>query len=505
MTDYNLNTPFIKKFSHQKLFYIYDVNTYQIIRVEKPVFDIIEHYRDNGDSLTYLRNKFKNTYSDDQLKHSIKQIEEAIKEHGLFSTFRPRHVTLGVGDPQQLKEFQAKQGLQQLLLELTGNCNLNCQYCEASGKYAGTTVHNKHMSKETCRKAVDFFCEQSHDSDMTAISFYGGEPLLEFPLLKDTVLHVKQNHHPTRYHFNLTTNGTLLNKEIIDFFYEHDMAILVSLDGPEHIHDRYRLTRDGKGSFRRIMENLRFIRRYNKDYYSRRVAIYGVLSPPFHLDEVLDFYTTEETLTEIRNGRGIKGGVVDVEETTFLDDFNLREYEEDFGRTYIQLVERYKEMLLNKKRGSMTIEKRTIESILSNLARRPVQRLFETAVPLGACHPGVRRLFVNTDGEFHICERAHNHYKLGNVDSGFDLDLMVEYYRKMDAAIADCKDCWAISHCERCWAKIGDIDDFRGENKERFCNTQKKVIEIAFKAYVELLKKDPDCLKVFGTHYSQQD
>jgi uncharacterized protein len=153
-------------------------------------------------------------------------------------------------------------------------------------------------------------------------------------------------------------------------------------------------------------------------------------------------------------------------------------------------------LILARDLSNLTIEKSTIHSILKNLARKPIKRLHEHSQPLGACHIGLRRVFVRTNGDFYVCERSGDDYKIGSVDTGFDYETIAGYYRKLEEVLADCRNCWAISYCDRCWAVMGDIYKFIGEEKEKFCSYQKTLIEKAFKAYTELLREDPDCLKV---------
>ncbi|MCP5106173.1 MAG: radical SAM protein, partial [bacterium] len=233
--------PFIKKFSDEGFFYIYDVNTNQVVEVEKTVYDIIDEYQ----------YKDKNTPG---LKQSLEEIENARAEHGLFSNFRPKKVTLGLRTADAVKKLHEK-GLKQLILELTRGCNLNCGYCSTAGKYSGPDTSQIHMTREQCRKAVDFFCQRNGDIQQSFITFYGGEPLLRLDLIKYTVQYVKKKRGGEKYSFNLTTNGTLLNKENLDFFIGNDFFLMVSLDGPETVNDRYRRFKNGKGTFKSILKN----------------------------------------------------------------------------------------------------------------------------------------------------------------------------------------------------------------------------------------------------------
>jgi len=478
------NHPFVKKFSDGGFFYVYDVNTNQIIEVEKPVYDIIDEYDD--DNHHRLDDKYREAYN---------QIEKVWKDHGLFSGFRPQKVTLGVKGTDGVKALH-KKGFRQLVIEISKKCNLNCRYCFTSGKYSNPGTSGMHMSSENCKKAIDFFCERAVTSEQPFITLYGGEPLIRFDLIKEAVEYVKKKYGRKKYSFNLTTNGTLFNKENLDFFIRNDFYLMVSLDGPEIINDRYRLYKNGKGTFKRIMRNLEFIKRYNSDYYSNRVSISSVISPPYdHIDDILDFFSTDDTLKEIKGK--IRSSVVETRGISFIEDFALEDSLKDFPNVFDTFNERLKKSIICGDLDFLTIEKKKVYMTLYNLARRPLKRLYEYVHPLGACHIGLRRLFVDTDGNFYICERVHNNYRIGCIDKGFDYERIVYYYRKFEDVLDDCRNCWAISHCERCWATIGDIEEFSGKVKEEFCSVNKKIIEKAFKLYTQLLSEDPDCLKVF--------
>jgi len=493
MTSNGENKPFIKKFSDGGFFYVYDANTNQIVEVEKFVYDIIHNYFDYKYNLD--KTQKKETFNSTIFKNPYEEIKKARNSHGLFSNFRPKYITMGIKNADGVKEIHAK-GLKQIVIETTRSCNFNCAYCNTSGKYSKSKTFQMNMNKETCIKAADFFCKRALDSETPFITFYGGEPLLRFELIRETVKYVKKNYHNKKFGYNLTTNAVLFNKEILDFFIENDFYVMVSLDGPGKINDRYRRFKNGKATFKRIMEALKFIKEYNKDYYSRRVSISSVLSPPFDkINELLDFFYTDKTLYEIKGK--IRSNLVDTNNTTFIEDFILEKSLKEYSRVFRQLSKRLKKYILDNNFYHLTIEKTQIFKILYNLSRQPTKKLHEYVKPLGSCHIGMRRVFVTTNGDFHICERANYNYNIGCLEKGFDYERIAYYYRKLEEVLTDCKDCWAINLCERCWVAIGNLDEFTGQKKEKFCIMNKKNIEKAFKLYVQLLREDPDCLKVF--------
>jgi len=478
--------PFIKKFTNAGYYYIYDVNTNQIVEVEKNLYDAIDEYHEGFNDLkhkTAVRRK------------PIEEIKKASKELGLFSAFRPTKVTMGISTAFDAEKLH-KNGLNQLLLEVTRKCNLKCRYCHVSGKYSKNTSIHDHMNKDTSHKAVDFFLERTAGSEHPYISFYGGEPLIRYDLIKDAVQYIKRRQTSDKYCFSLTTNATLLNKEILDFFIENDFSVLVSLDGPEEVNDRYRIFRNGKGTFQRIMRNLEFVKTYNPDYYSRKVSILSVFAPPYDmLDEILKFFSTNNILSPIRSK--IKSNRVSTQATDFLCDFGQKESVNQLPVIDDKLLERVKDSILTNNLNRLTIEKRRVFTILYNLARKPMNRLYEYMPPLGACHIGLRRLFVETDGDFYICERGGGEYKIGCLGEGFDYKQIARYYQAFDKWLEDCRDCWAQLHCERCWIAIGNLEYFSQKRKEKFCSINKEIIEKAFKVFTELIREKPYSLEVF--------
>jgi uncharacterized protein len=485
--------PFIKKFIDGQFFYIYDVNTNQIVEVEKSVYDIIDRYV--CDKNYGIEAQLKETSITPKFEKNLEKIKKARLEQGIFSNFKPKKVTLGIKTADGVKELHSK-GLRQIVIELTRDCPLNCSYCPTSGKYSRNKTLQTHMSRKTCRKSLDFFCERAINSDQPYITFYGGEPLKRFDLIRETVEYVKKKYSKNRYGFNLTTNGILFNKENIDFFIENDIELMVSIDGPKEINDRYRRFKNGKGTFNRIMKNLLFLKQYNAGYYSRNVSISSVLSPPFDkIDEIINFFSTDQTIHDIKSK--INSRLVDTKGTSFIKDFGLDESYKEYSNISEKLVERLKRSILDNNLDNLTIEKKRVYTILYNLAMRTIKGLYNHVHPLGACHIGLRRLFVSTSGDFYICERGERDYNIGCIDEGFDYEKIAYYYRKFDEVLEDCRYCWALNHCERCWAVIGNLEEFTGKRKEQFCSYSKKIIEKAFKVYTQLLREKPDCLKVF--------
>jgi uncharacterized protein len=142
---------------------------------------------------------------------------------------------------------------------ITENCNLACDYCFVHGK----NQHNR-MSQETARQAVDFAFSEYNQSKQVSLFFMGGEPLLEFPLIKEMVHYANQKakQFDKKLNYNMTTNGILLDEEILSFSKEHNLKLLLSLDGLPACHNAHRKTSTGEGSFNKIARKIPMMKRY---------------------------------------------------------------------------------------------------------------------------------------------------------------------------------------------------------------------------------------------------
>jgi uncharacterized protein len=466
-----IKKPFIKKFKDDGDFYLFDVNTNQVIEVEQPVYDLIDSF--NGKDVAPDVSALHSVYSKQEIKHYMEQIKQAHDNDGLFSGYRPSLVTMGILEAEDVRKLHRDHGLNQLILELTRECNLNCGYCSTSGKYYSRPKDAViHMDWRRCKAVLDFFCQRAGGSRRPVISFYGGEPLLRFDLIKQAVSHVKKHYKEKNFQFSMTTNGTLLDKEKIRYLIDNDFTVSVSLDGPEPVNDRYRLFKDGSGAFTTIMKNLASIKETDPEYFS-----------------------SHEALKEIK--RSIRSSPVSTGDTTFIEDYGLEAEGARFPEVAKKLTARLKSAILKKDLSRITIEKMRVFAALTNLAHRAIKKLDEYSYPIGACHIGLRRVFVDISGDFYVCERDNGNYKIGNLETGFDYDRIADFYVKFEAVFQECKDCWAQNYCERCWVVVGNLDTFTGEEKEKFCNMNKTIIENAFKLYVQLLKENPDCMVVF--------
>ena len=118
-----------------------------------------------------------------------------------------------------------------------------------------------------CKKSIDFYIEHTGEMKELNFHFYGGEPFLNFELIKASVLYVNSKRLNKKCKFFVTTNMTILNKDIIEFLYQNQFLVLVSLDGPEKIHNRNRKGKMGRDSYQTVITNLKYIKKYYYKFY----------------------------------------------------------------------------------------------------------------------------------------------------------------------------------------------------------------------------------------------
>lgn len=190
--------------------YIYDRHTNSVVRVTDEEFSEFENIA-NG----------KINAHESSLIHRFQNI----------GMFHPNTVEKIEHPKTYMLNYHVNNRLGQLVLQVTQQCNLRCEYCAYSGIYNNNRIHtNSRMDWTTAKKAIDFFVERSIETEKCTISFYGGEPLLEFELIKKCIEYAEEIVEGKELIFNMTTNGTLLKSEIADFLVNHNCHISIGDD-----------------------------------------------------------------------------------------------------------------------------------------------------------------------------------------------------------------------------------------------------------------------------------
>ena len=229
-------------------FYFYETNRNEIVAINEELYDYIYAVINGNMDMIRIASK------------EIKKDYEYLEECGYLQAYRIKEIEHPL--TKQVGNLLARK-MDKITLQITQNCNLRCTYCIYSENLnLGQRSHSQNvMSFETAQKSLDFYRNHSIDSEQISIGFYGGEPLMEFELIKKIVRYSESIFEGRKIIYSVTTNATLLTDTIIEYLVENRFNVLVSLDGPKEIQNRNRKFPNGQGSFDIAISNIRKLSR----------------------------------------------------------------------------------------------------------------------------------------------------------------------------------------------------------------------------------------------------
>jgi uncharacterized protein len=489
------NTPLLTSFKSDNSYYIYDCPTNEIVRVSKELWEIIsktnfwELFNENLNDIEHMIYHFPEINKEDLL-----YLKEAKETAGLFSNNRPKSLSLLIDKKQYHRELKNKIG--QLILNITEQCNLQCDYCIYSGHYQNQRQHSKNqMSFEAAQSAVDFYFKHSSESEVRYIGFYGGEPILNFKTIKQIIKYIEET-KSGEIIYNLTTNGYYLSDEIINFFIEHKFNLLISLDGPIKTHNRFRKNYNGKGTFHKIYENLCKLKRIDKNYFMTNVSISVVIGPPYNVKELQDFFDSDSLFEDVN----FIVTSVSESNTTFFESSEAIEANKFLvpdGSNYNSMIKEYKQNLIN----GIPYKSRFLSALFENnfvkFHKRHIYPDFpEKLYANGVCKPGLRRILVAPNGKIYLCEKADSTMLIGDVINGFYFDnisKLINNYIKYSNH--NCLNCFANRHCSACFATCYSSSGFFQEEKKLSCEQIQNDFISTLKNYCEILESNPSAFE----------
>lgn len=432
--------------------YLFDSNTGTVMVTNEIMEKAIDLFAVMA--MEEVGDKLKKEYPPDEVDGIISFIERWDKQFGGFY----RDEQLRVAQKEEMDMLQEADienhliaGNQyQLTINLTENCNFGCKYCVFSESYDYTrnrTCNN--IKLETGIKAMDLFFEMLKPvvrripSKSVGISFYGGEPLLMYGTLKKFVEYAKI-HSPVSLVFNISTNGYLLNDEMMDFLIENRVTTAISLDGCKENHDRNRVLHNGEGTFDVVMKN---IKRFQEKYPDNpRVCLLAVYDFQTDFEANIRFFEEEDL------PRLLFINFVSATNT----EYHNRYSDEEKLRFQLKTFELLKKYLVFKREGKHVPEylKLLFELLYAGVFFRPKRddpRSF--LIPYtSTCIPGVK-ISVRTDGTLDVCERCNSTYPIGHVDTGIDYTAIKKVLHLYNSGLAkECDTCTLNNNCSLCFA-----------------------------------------------------
>ncbi len=392
--------------------------------VDEVAYDIIAMYKDHSEAeiISAIMNKYsdRDDVTEDDIHICLEDIRSLEASGQLFTpdTYEPMAQT-----------FKERSGnvIKALCLHIAHTCNLNCSYCFASqGKYNGERAV---MSFEVGKQALDFLIANSGTRHNLEVDFFGGEPLMNWQVVKDLVLYARsiEQQHNKNFRFTLTTNGILIDDDVIDFCNREMSNVVLSLDGRKEIHDRYRVDYAGNGSWEKVVPKFQKLvaARGGRNYYMRGTFTHA--NPDFLNDIkcMLDLGFTELSMEPVVCPK-------DDPEALTPEDIEI------IKDQYDQLAELMRQ---RRKEGRPF----TFYHYMIDLKGGPC--IYKR---ISGCGSGTEYMAVTPWGDLYPCHQfvGDESYKLGDIWNGISNHERQEEFRSCNVyARPECADCWAKLWC----------------------------------------------------------
>ncbi|MGN0435453.1 MAG: thioether cross-link-forming SCIFF peptide maturase [Wujia sp.] len=434
---------------------VLDVCSGSVHVVDELAYEMIAMYEEKSleEIKTAISDRYGDTYSVQDIEDTYSDITE-LKEAGqLFTEDVYKDIII---------DFKKRKTVvKALCLHIAHDCNLACKYCFADeGTYNG---HPRElMSYEVGKQALDFLIENSGNRRNLEVDFFGGEPLMNFEVVKKLVEYGRSREKEANknFRFTLTTNGVLIDDDMIDFCNREISNVVLSLDGRKCVNDVMRPTRNGKGSYDIIVPKFqKFVaKRGDKSYYVRGTFTHN------NLDFTEDF--------KLMADLGFKE--ISIEPVVADDDSGFAIREDDLQTIYDQYDKLAVDIINRHKEGKPV----TFFHFMLDLNGGPC-----VYKRLSGCGSGTEYLAVTPQGKLYPCHQfvGHEDFELGDVFNGINKPEMVEEFKLCNVYAKDkCKDCFARFYCSGGCA--ANSFQFHGSILDAYdigCKLQRKRVECA--------------------------
>jgi uncharacterized protein len=461
---------------------IYDAVTNHILELPKDLYDLLPKWERLG---AYSKNTELRTSKNSK---SYAELRNACRD-GLLSNEFP--LLINPVEHRSLPEVleQLEQNVSAMSFSVTERCNLRCTYCNYTENIGSRRTHSeKDMSLEIAKKGLAYLCKCiAGDQDRKPIvGFYGGEPLLVFHRVKAVVELAHTFFSPQSVGFNLTTNATIMNREIARFLADNEFYLLVSLDGPQFKHDCYRKYATGMGSYSGVMRSLSIINEEAPDYFDRNVAVNMTVAPPLELEALSEFISTELPVPLERCNITL----VNASETNFLKNhpYSLKDV-----KSFETLSKRAEDCFVSGKWDNDPLAWLFFRQSLRKIVfRSGVNLSSKPYVPTGQCLPGGYKLYVDANGFMHLCERIDESAAIGHVDTGIDPSLVTKVLGPFyEDALETCKNCYGLRLCGVCLATTISKGKFSKDKKKETCDAALRRLRKELVSCTRILERAP--------------
>lgn len=444
---------------------VLDVNSGAVHVVDELTYDLLDNVQPPFEDVCPEKvvKKLSRFYKKEDIESCYEEVKELYKQELLFTE----------DTYEELSKVAITSPIKAMCLNIAHDCNLRCAYCFASTGDFGKG--RKLMSYETGKKALDFLIEQSKGRVNLEVDFFGGEPLMNFNVVKKLVEYGRSREKEAKknFRFTITTNGLLLDDDKIDFINKEMNNVVLSIDGRKEVNDKLRVKVDGTGCYDRIVPLYKKLveKRGDKEYYVR--GTFTKYNQDFSNDV---FALLDEGFDQI----SVEPVVGDPSDPYALTEKELPQ----IFREYDKLSKR---ILDYEKTG----KKFNFFHFMIDLDQGPcaIKRM-------RGCGCGNEYVAVTPDGDIYPCHQfvGMDDYKMGNVEDGtFNPEMKKEFAAAHIYTKPDCRECWARFYCSggcnaNNYEHMGDIL----KSYKIACELEKKRLECAIMLKVARLDRDSE-------------
>lgn len=437
----------IHLFQENGYYVVIDINSGAIHQLDKETYDVLSHFNDEGefimsDELLYI----------EDLPEILEEIDELKSDGLLFSEdiFKPMAM--------ELKEKQSV--LKAMCLHVAHACNMDCEYCFAGkGEYRGDAGL---MNYETGKKAIDYLVENSPGRRNLELDFFGGEPLLNWKVVKDLVAYGRslEEKNGKNFRFTITTNGLLIDDEVIDFCNKEMSNVVLSLDGSKETNDNMRKTKDGKGTYDLIVQ--KFIdfaeKRGQKDYYVRGTFTGNNVHFADDIVHMADLGFKELSMEPVVAPGSVAYALKEEDQEVIFSEYE---------KLALEMIKRRKEgNPFNFYHFTVDFEGGPC------IAKR-----------VSGCGVGTEYIAVTPEGDIYPCHQfvGDKNFLMGTLDKGVINHYVVKQFRECNVySHKECEDCFARLYCSGgCSANAYHSKGSVTEVYELGCELHKKRVQCA--------------------------
>lgn len=369
-----------------------------------------------------------------------------------------------------LHTFSVMPEVDMFIVGITEQCNLRCSYCCYSGEYRNNRTHgNRTLTSDDIDEIYDFIIRVSNKKHIR-IAFYGGEPLLQYSLIQYAITQGRERVDKC-FDFSISTNGTLLTKDKIDWLVQNKVELAISIDGTRIFHDAHRVDALGIGSYDKVYEVLSYIRQSYPEY-AQSVVLQMTLSSYRDVVQIAKEWSNDKLLRDFSpaNIHGLS--------PNFSNSVKLLNYEE-VKELYTHILDNYE---AHKDWGVLKV---LLNECIAYWKDRPIVDA-GLSVPMATCMPVNTKLYIDSRKDIGICEKVADKYRIGNVKYGIDWEraneLVEEYYKRRKER---CKYCPAIRMCDMCLTAM----EYSDEEWDVLCQNEQVYAKVFMFLYCEMAER----------------